>query len=185
MEKVNGRNSVLKIVVTGPESTGKTVLCIALADHFNTGYVPEYSRKYLQHKEGKYNREDLTRIAEGQIKSEEEYQLKYKSLLICDTSLEVLRVWSEWKFKTCDDFIIENARHRTPDLFLLLTPDLPWQPDPQRENSDDRDELFAYYQQSLPEYNTRVVIISGAGEKRTTNAIQAIEDCLKNNHLIN
>ena len=176
MEKVDERKPVLKVVITGPESSGKTELCKALAKHFNTGYLPEYSRIYLQHKQGDYTQEDLTRIAKGQLKSENEYQQKQKSLLICDTSLEVIRVWSEWKYKSCDKFIIVNARNRTPDLFLLLLPDLPWQPDPQRENPDDRDELFTYYQQSLQEYNTKVVIISGDGEKRLNSAIEAIED---------
>ncbi len=174
MEKVDERNSVLKVVITGPESSGKTVLCKALANHFNTGYVPEYSRIYLQNKQGKYSQEDLTHIAKGQIKSEDEYRQKYKPLLICDTSLEVIRVWSEWKYKSCDEFILENAIKRAPDLFLLLTPDLPWQPDPQRENPDDREELFAYYQKTLSEYNAKVVIISGDGETRLILAVESI-----------
>lgn len=175
MEKVDERKSVLKIVVTGPESTGKTVLCKALAAHYNTGYVPEYAREYLQLKEGDYTKEDLTHIAVGQIKSEDEYRQKYKSLLICDTSLEVIRIWSKWKYRGCDSFILDNAKARTPDLFLLLKPDLLWQPDPQRENPDDRVELFAYYQKTLKEYDTKVVIISGDGENRIVSAIKAIE----------
>ena len=175
MEKVDERNSVLKVVVTGPESTGKSALCASLAKHFKTSFMPEYAREYLLQKEGIYTREDLTQIAKGQIKSEEEYQQKNKPLLICDTSLEVIRVWSEWKYGSCDKFILDNARARTPDLFLLMTPDLPWEPDPQRENPHDRDELFAYYQKSLRDYNTRVVEISGDGEKRITSAINAIE----------
>ena len=185
MEKVDERNTVLKVVITGPESTGKTALCEALANHLKTGYVPEYSRTYLQQKEGNYSQEDLILIAEGQIKLEDEYQQKHKSLLICDTSLEVIRVWWEWKYGNCDQFIINNSVKRTPDLFLLLTPDLPWQPDPQRENPNDREELFAYYQKTLSEYDAKVVIISGDGEKRLNSAIDAIEDITKNNHLLN
>jgi NadR type nicotinamide-nucleotide adenylyltransferase len=185
MEKVDERNTVLKVVITGPESTGKTALCKALANHFKTSYVPEYSRSYLQQKEGNYSQKDLTLIAEGQIKLEDEHQQKHKSLLICDTSLEVIRVWSEWKYGNCDEFIINNAVQRTPDLFLLLTPDLLWHPDPLRENPDDRTELFAYYQKTLSEYDAKVVIIRGDREKRLTSAIEAIEDFTKNNHLLN
>jgi NadR type nicotinamide-nucleotide adenylyltransferase len=166
----------LKVVITGPESTGKTTLCNSLAKHFQTSYVPEYARAYLQEKQGKYSQEDLTLMAIGQIKSEDEYQQKNKSLLICDTSLEVIRIWSEWKFKTCDKFIIDSARNRTPDLFLLLSPDLPWQADPQRENPDDRNELFTYYRKTLREYDCEVVIISGTAEKRINSAIQAINN---------
>ena len=175
MEKVDERNSVLKVVVTGPESTGKSALCVLLAKHFKTSFVPEYARDYLLQKEGVYTREDLIIIAEGQIKSEEEYLQNNKDLLICDTSLEVIRVWSEWKYGSCDKFILDNARARTPDLFLLMTPDLPWEPDPQRENPHDRDELFAYYQKILREYDAEVVEISGDGKERIISAINAIE----------
>ena len=176
MEKIDERNSVLKVVITGPESTGKSVLSASLAAHFKTSYVPEYAREYLQQKKGDYTQEDLTHIAKGQIKSEDEYQQKTKSLLICDTSLEVIRVWSEWKYGSCDHFIIDNAKARTPDLFLLLKPDLPWQPDPQRENPHDREALFAYYQESLSEYHARIVEISGDGDRRITSAIKAIDE---------
>ena len=165
----------MKVVITGPESTGKTVLCKALAKHYKTNFVPEYSREYLQKKEGSYGMEDLTLIAKGQIRLEDEYQKNNQSLLICDTSLEVIRVWSEWKYKSCDEFIIEHANNRTPDLFLLLSPDVPWQPDPQRENPHDREALFAYYQKSLSEYDVNTVVISGDGGNRLISAIQAIE----------
>lgn len=185
MEKVDERNTVLKVVITGPESTGKTALCEALAIHFKVGYVPEYSRSYLQLNKGGYTQKDLTLIAKGQIKLENKFQLKHKSMLLCDTSLEVIRVWSEWKYKSCDEFIVENAIKRTPDLFLLLTPDLPWQPDPIRENPHDREELFAYYQRSLSEYNAKVVIISGVCEKRIISAVQVITGLIQNNRSIN
>ena len=176
MEKIDEGNSLLKVVITGPESTGKSALSASLSEHFKTSYVPEYAREYLQLKKGDYTQEDLTNIAERQIKSEDEYQRNNIGLIICDTSLEVIRVWSEWKYGSCDRFIIDNAKARTPDLFLLLKPDLPWQPDPQRENPDDRDKLFAYYQKSLSEYHTKVVEISGDGDKRITSAIKAIDE---------
>lgn len=165
----------MKVVITGPESTGKTELCKKLASHFNLSYVPEYSREYLNHKTGDYHLEDLTEIARGQIRSEDAFLQKQNSLIICDTSLEVIRVWSEWKYGSCDKFILDNARGRAPDLFLLMTPDLPWEPDPQRENPDDREELFAYYQKILQEYKTEVVEVSGDSEERLNSAIVAIE----------
>ena len=166
----------MKVVITGPESTGKSTLCKALAEHFDTSYVPEYARTYLQNLKGKYTQADLTCIAAGQIKSEDDYQEKVKSLLICDTSLEVIRVWSEWKYKSCDKFILDNVIARTPDLFLLCVPDIPWQPAPQRENPHDREALFDYYQASLKEYNSKVLIISGEAENRIEKAIKAIDE---------
>lgn len=164
----------IKVVITGPESTGKSSLCAELATHYQTRFVPEYAREYLAITDGIYEIEDLTRIAEGQINLENEYQNHSADLLICDTSLEVIRIWSEWKYKKCESFILEQAKLRIPDLFLLMTPDLPWQPDPQRENPDDRDELFAYYQIILKEYDAPVIEISGNKEARLSKAIEAM-----------
>jgi len=164
----------MKVVVTGPESTGKSTLSEAIAKHFNIDYVPEYSRDYLLARDGKYAESDLLEIAKGQIELEDKFEGN-KLLMVCDTSLEVIRVWSEWKYNHCDHFILEQARSRIPDLFLLLKPDLPWQPDPLRENPDDRDVLFAYYQKTLSEYKTKVVEIGGESESRINLAINAID----------
>jgi NadR type nicotinamide-nucleotide adenylyltransferase len=171
----------LKVVITGPESTGKTELCKKLASHFNVSYVPEYSREYLTRKTGDYDLDDLREITIGQIRLEDQFLQKQNSLVICDTSLEVIRIWSEWKFNSCDKFILNNARLRAPDLFLLLAPDIPWQSDPLRENPDDREELFAYYQKSLSEYASKVVIINGDGKTRIDSAINAVENILESN----
>ena len=166
----------IKVVITGPESTGKSSLCAELAEHYQTSYVPEYAREYLAISNGKYEIEDLTRIAEGQINTENEYRNLTSDLLVCDTSLEVIRIWSEWKYKKCDSFILEKAKLRIPDLFLLMTPDLPWQPDAQRENPHDRDELFAYYQEILKEYGSPVIEITGNNDERYTKAVEAISN---------
>jgi NadR type nicotinamide-nucleotide adenylyltransferase len=175
MEKVDERNTVLKVVITGPESTGKTTLAEALAQHFKTGYVAEYARTYLENKQGNYLEGDLLTIARGQISCEDEFQLGGRPLIICDTSLEVLRIWSELKYGKCDPFIKAQALLRRPDLFLLLKPDFPWQPDPLRENQHNRDELFTYYQKSLREYGAKVVGIGGNESEHIHSATDAID----------
>jgi NadR type nicotinamide-nucleotide adenylyltransferase len=180
MEKVDERNSAVKVVITGPESSGKTTLTQALAKHFKTDYVPEYARQYLEAKNSDYVKDELLIIAKGQIRIEDEYQQMNKPLIICDTSLEVIKVWSEWKYSNCDPFIEEQARLRLPNLFLLLKPDFPWQPDPLRENPDDRTELFAYYQKLLKGYKTNVVEIIGSSKERLLTAIEAIDQMLQN-----
>ena len=95
-------------------------------------------------------------------------------LLICDTSLEVIRVWSEWKYSECDNYILDLTKKRTPDLFLLLKPDFPWQEDPLRENPEDRMEIYKKYQQTLGDYNCSITEIGGALDKRILDAIDAI-----------
>ena len=168
----------VKIVVTGPESSGKTTLARALARHYNIGFVPEYSRQYLPKTGGVYNQNDLLAIAKGQISLEDELARTTK-LLLCDTSLEVIRVWSEWKYNQCDPYILRQARQRAPDLFLLLQPDIPWEPDPLRENPTDRQALFAYFQKTLAEYPSQLVTIGGSMASRLAAAIRAIDKIIK------
>ena len=45
-------NTIKKIVIIGPESTGKSSLCAALAKHYETIWAKEYAREYLE-KNGK------------------------------------------------------------------------------------------------------------------------------------
>ncbi len=61
--------SIKKIVVIGPESTGKSTLCEKLADHYNTLWVPEYAREYLEKHGPEYTYEDLYDIAAGQLRA--------------------------------------------------------------------------------------------------------------------
>ena len=174
MEKDNAKS--IKVVITGPESTGKSTLSEQLATHFNTSYVPEYARAYLKKTQGVYTEKDLLAIARGQIATEDALLAKNPELLIYDTSLEVLRVWSEWKYSSCDPFILGQARSRIPDLFLLMKPDLPWEADPLRENQYDRDNLYDYYLKTLNEYEAKVVEIYGDGPLRTKMAVNAINN---------
>jgi NadR type nicotinamide-nucleotide adenylyltransferase len=171
----------MKVVVTGPESSGKSTLCKDLANHYKIAWVPEYSRTYLNQRQGKYEEADLVSIAKGQIEIEDKALAKVDKLVLCDTSLEVLKIWSEWKYQHCDPFIAEQALLRAPDLFLLLTPDIPWEPDPLRENPTNRDELFVYYQESLSTYSSKVVEISGDKGERLTQAIAAIDSVIIGN----
>ena len=52
MEKdiTQNESSIKKVVICGPESTGKSTLTQELASYFNTNYVSEYARDYLQSK---------------------------------------------------------------------------------------------------------------------------------------
>jgi NadR type nicotinamide-nucleotide adenylyltransferase len=163
----------LKITITGPESSGKTTLARQLAEAFDTLWVPEYARDYIDQLDRPYRESDLLEIAEGQVAREDEYAEKNQTLLFCDTSLEVIKIWGEFRFQRCHPWILEQLVIRQPDLYLLCTPDLPWGYDPQRENPDDRDILFEIYQKELA--GRRVVKIWGKGEERTQHAIKAVQ----------
>ena len=164
---------IYKITITGPESSGKTTLARQLAEAFDTLWVPEYAREYIDQLNRPYWESDLLEIARGQVAREDEYAAKKQDLLFCDTSLEVIKIWSEFRYQRCHPWILEQLEKRQPDLYLLCVPDLPWEYDPQRENPDDRNALFEIYQKEL--VGKHVVEIRGEGEERIQLATKAAE----------
>lgn len=163
-----------KIVITGPESSGKTTLAEQLSAWFGMPWVPEFSREYLSQLGRSYQPADLLAIAEGQILAETRALALGTAFLFFDTSLEVLKIWSDVRYGSCDPFILEKLDARKPDLYLLCHPDLPWQPDPLRENPDDRYVLLEKYRALLAETKVCTVELEGMGEVRTARAVAAI-----------
>ena len=162
-----------KVVITGPESSGKTTLAKSMADHFQVPWVSEFAREYLNGLDRPYEEKDLLAIARGQIKQENEAASTSPRVLICDTSLMVLKIWSEYRYGRCHPWILEQIERRPVDLYLLCSPDIPWEPDPQRENPNDRDELFKLYQRALLNQPTR--IICGDRQERFVLAVNNID----------
>lgn len=162
------------IVLTGPESSGKTTLARQLAEHFGTVWVPEFARGYIEKLGRKYMEADLLEIAKGQINLEKEFAEREEKTLFLDTSLEVIKIWSEVRFEKCDPWITENNCQRKHDLYLLCRPDLPWEFDPQRENPNDREMLFQKYISELKNMGVDFFEIYGTGEKRLENAINTV-----------
>lgn len=177
MEKRN--SEIIKIAVVGPESTGKSTLTLSLANSFNTLWVPEFAREYLQNKNGKYTYSDLEYIAKMQMQEEDKQIGKSNKYLFCDTNLLVLKVWSNFVFGKCCDFILENNLKRTYNLTLLTNIDIPWEPDPLREHPNKRDELFLIYKNELEQQNIVYSIISGSHTVRLQNATNSINDLIK------
>ncbi len=165
---------MLKIAITGPESSGKTTLAKALSKHFDCPWVPEYARKYLSKKEGVYSQEDLNSILKGQLELEEKLTIKNAPFIFCDSDPLVLWIWSNVKFSNVSSEINEAWLNHHYDLYLLLYPDLKWEFDPLRENKNDRMELFSLYQEKLKSSRRSYVIIKG--EDKLNKAIQTIQN---------
>lgn len=133
------------IVITGPESSGKTTLASQLANHFGTLWLPEYAREYIDKLNRPYAESDLLAIAKEQNEREQDLVLKSKDLLFLDTSLEVIKIWSEHKYGRCHPWILDQIQHQDHTLFLLCRPDIPWEYDPQREDPENREAIFELY----------------------------------------
>lgn len=168
---------MIRIAVTGPESSGKTTLCEALAEHFNVTFIPEFCRPYLDARNGEYQQDDLDKIAQGQLES---IYASNGSIKICDSDFSVIETWSEYKYGEVSEFIKELVAKDLFDLHILCTPDIPWEDDPLRENPDDRDALFELYVASLEKHNKRYITVSGEHEQRLEKSLQKINSLLKN-----
>ncbi|MAX06303.1 MAG: ATPase [Flavobacteriales bacterium] len=158
---------MLKVIITGPESSGKTTLCKSLSNHFKIPFSKEYARKYLEKIERKYNKEDLIKIAEAQLKSEQK-------LKILDTDLITIKIWSYYKYGSCDKWILEQVEKQkhTKRFYLLCKPDIAWEEDKLRENPKNRMELFEIYKKELENLSHDYYIVEG--NNRSAHVISKI-----------
>ncbi len=102
-----------KIIVTGPESSGKSTLCKALSKYFNIPFCKEYAREYLDALNRGYNQDDLLKIAKGQLQAENGIQL-------LDTDLVTLKVWSKYKYGSCDNWILTQIEKNKLEKGYLI-----------------------------------------------------------------
>jgi len=168
-----------RVSVTGPESTGKTRLAQWLADTYQTLWVPEYAREYLEKNGPQYTLADVEAIARGQLQKENRLAKKAHRVLFCDTDLLVTKIWCEVVFDRCPQWIEQHFLSHRYDLYLLCFPDLSWEPDPLRENPDNRDELFEIYRRVLNENGMPYRVIKGFGTKRFENARTFVDEILE------
>jgi len=168
-----------KVVVIGPESTGKSTLCEQLAKHYNTNWVPEYAREYLLQHGAQYNYDNLLTIAKGQVALEESITEKTRSpLIFIDTDQYVMKVWCEFVFGKCHSYIHDQIKKRKYDLYLLCNIDLPWVKDELREYPDlvSRERLYKIYKDIMVSQAVPWISISGNNDERLQNAIKSVDD---------
>ena len=169
-------NTIYRIAITGPESTGKSKLAAQLAEHYHTVWVPEYAREYLDKLGRPYEENDLIEIAKGQITHEKTAISHARRFLFCDTDLTVIKIWYEYKYGTLHPFLARKYAEISYDLYLLTDIDLPWEYDPQREHPEKRKYFFEWFERELKAKNTPYAVIRGRGEERLKNAVKVIED---------
>ncbi|MBC8083675.1 MAG: ATP-binding protein [Hymenobacter sp.] len=175
---------MLRVTITGPESTGKTTLSRQLAAHYHTAWAAEYARGYLEANGPRYSLPDLEAIAQGQLDAEAraaaEARAQDRPVFFCDTDLLVIKVWAEHAFGHCPAWILRYLEEPRYDLVLLLNVDLPWEPDPLREHPNLRQHFFRIYQRTLQEQGANFTIISGPPAQRFGQAGRLVDELLRN-----
>ena len=187
---------IKKVVVIGPESTGKSSLCEQLANHYKTEWVKEYAREYLLTNGTEYSYDNLLEIAKGQFALEKaaiqlvENKIKISTennttsaandlpeIVLIDTNMYVLKVWCEFVFEKCHPWILNQIVENSYDLYLLCDIDLPWVKDELREYPEVgiREKLYHHYKDLLINQSTPWVNISGNYQQRVEKAVNAID----------
>lgn len=172
---------VIKIGLTGPESTGKSTLSAQLALHFQTLHTVEFARQYLEERNNLYSNTDIIYIAEKQLELENIALAEANQLLFCDTDFINFKIWFEHLNNDVPDWIENYIQSKPYALTLLMAPDIPWEQDPLREYPDKREYFFNLFKKNLEAYDYPFVIIEGKGEARFANALKAVESFLQNN----
>ena len=199
---------IKKVVILGPESTGKSTLCEQLAGHYKTVWVPEYARTYLREHGMKYTYDDLLTMAKGQLELEDKYLedferefnsvnspfithhsrlltqdsrlTRHHSPFFIDTNMHVMKIWCEFVFGQCHDWILHQIARREYDLYLLCDIDLPWVKDELREYPDleSRQKLFLLYKDMMINQPVPWIWIRGTYAQRFVKAVAAVDDLL-------
>lgn len=154
------------IAISGPESSGKTSLAIALARELGCAYIPEIARFYLKDKPN-YTFEDVAHIAHLQLEALHKAKSHSSSeYIVLDSDHLVLEIWFQEKFQ---DLPLQWEHYKAAwgiDFHVLCSPDIPWEPDPLRENPLDRDRLYERYLELLESTEANFKVVEGKLEQR-------------------
>jgi len=165
-----------KIILTGPESTGKSTLAEMLSKALDVPLIKEYAREYLEENGAKYKEKDLLEIAKGQAwkESVEGVLACDTNYLICDTSFLVLKIWSGYRYNRCNDLIIKELEKNKNAIYFLCGPEIPWEYDELRENPSNRDELYKIYKSELKKLDVEYYELKGKPQTRLNKALKIL-----------
>jgi NadR type nicotinamide-nucleotide adenylyltransferase len=171
-------DGLVRVCVTGPESTGKTSLAQRLAEWANTEWVPEASRVYAERKAAPLTPADVGPIAREHIAladaASERARARGASMLVLDTDLLSTVVYARHYYGAAPRWVERAERERRADLYLLCEVDVPWIPDGIRDRPENREEMFALFERALASRRANVVRVRGGWEERWTTARDAV-----------
>ena len=168
----------MKILVCGPECSGKTSLSEKIAQHYNIEMLPEHAVSYLERHGSDYSVDDIQKIAAEHFALYESLKSR-ESSFVMDSFLINLLIWAEYRF---DADLVELRTWLEEvefDLVFLMKPDLVWENAPFRENASDRDHLFDRYIGELNQLNWPYHIIEGKGDERWVSPKTIIDQFLE------
>jgi NadR type nicotinamide-nucleotide adenylyltransferase len=177
------------ITVTGPESTGKTTLAVALGRHLGTTCSAEFSRGYAEARRAAASAApfaltaaDVEPIARGQIALEDSARAAARAAghraVVHDTDLVSTVVYARHYFGACPQWVVDAARTRRAALYLLCDVDVPWVADGVRDRPHARDALLARFAETLAESGADTVVVRGTWDTRIDTAVRAADALL-------
>lgn len=172
-------DSLKKIVISGPESTGKSWLTKKLGEHFNVPFADEFARHYLEEHGSEYDFNTLEKIILGHKAYQQQAIEKSQNLVFLDTDLLNFKIWEELVFGKTHDFLDEEIANESDHMYLLTYPDIPWENDPLRENPENRLELFELHKKEIERLKRPYGIIKHNGKDRIQAAINITLKLLK------
>lgn len=172
-------NQPFKIAIVGPESTGKSSLTRNMSIYFQGDMVEEVAREYLKEIQLDYTCQDILNIALLQKEREDKAFEKNKNtskLIFCDTEWITIKIWLDYYQYEVPDWLIDGIENADYIHYLLTDIDIPWKPDPLRQNPNDRDDLFDSFKTELYRFKKPFSIVKGLGYKRLNYACNIISD---------
>jgi len=169
---------IIRVVLTGSECTGKTILARPLAIHYATFWVPEFSRIYAETKGGPLTADDVAPIAKAQLASEDEAARGARRILVLDTDLLSTVVYARHYYGSCPDWVVRESIARTAELYLLCGIDVPWSSDGVRDRGGERELMQSLLRQELEARGARFEILEGSFQQRLEAAVRAVDSLL-------
>ena len=178
LDFLNGKkmSKIIRIALIGPECSGKSTLAEQLAKHYQTVFVSEYARTFLEKGNLVLNSNDVLKIAKIQLKNEKTAIAKAKKIIFTDTELIYCKVWNKEVFESGSKWFDKKINETTYDFYLLTKPDLPWKKDAVRTKEENRNYLFDCYKDELEKLNANFSVVGGLDNSRLMNCLKIIEE---------
>ncbi len=162
------------VVLTGPESSGKTSLAVHLSAAFSAPWIAEASRRFVESDPTPLSALTVEPIARLAMAMDDEARAAAPPLLIHDTDLVSTVVYARHYYGDCPPWILAEAKRRRADLYLLCLPDLPWEADGVRDRPTQRTELLEQFRETLQAIEADYTVIGGLGDARRRAAESAL-----------